>query len=107
AAHDAIDELRRKAYAEGFDAGRAFEREQNPKLNPGIGDKLKQIERDRIVELAKEDVEKITEGGTINLTFKYGSEQKLGGVLSEVEFEINAEERLVTAILRNHAFGNV
>src|SRR5690606_13602961 len=72
-----------------------------------IGDKLKQIERDRIVELAKEDVEKITEGGTINLTFKYGDEQKLGGIISEVEFEINRQERLVTAVIRNHAFGNV
>ncbi|MEK3887314.1 hypothetical protein [Bacillus sp. FSL K6-3431] len=119
AAHDAIDELRRKAYGEGFDAGRAFQREQwrekaesthaelMRKLDEASPKETPQQIRDNTIERAKADVEKITEDGTFNLTFKYGDEQKLGGVLSEVGFEINREERLVTAVIRNHAFGNV
>jgi len=107
AAHSAIDELRRKAYAEGFDAGRAFVAESEQDVarrvladaGPMIefGRKRAQEIRDKAIEQAKADVVDCEHRMGYTAAFPFA---KFGRKFTEVEFVINRQKRTVVALIR-------
>lgn len=84
-------ELIRQAYAEGYKQGKSDAVE----VRPEIGDKLKQAERDRIVEQAKKDVEE--------LKCKDSDFYELGKYACAADFIVNKEKSTVVALLRGYS----
>ncbi len=96
-----IEEVRRKAYAEGFEAGRVFERK--PFVSPK---EEAQERRDRIVERAKKCVEELKNGIKYYAVYKNKANVKAKWHLGanhascNVEFVVNKKKRIVVALMK-------
>lgn len=87
---EAIEEIIAKSYRQGkFDV----EINRVGKLAPEIGDKLKQVKRDRIVEQAKQDVVALLNGWQLSE--------------DETEFIVNKEKRTVVALMKHIFSGKI
>lgn len=87
-----VREMIQKAYAEGYKQGKSDAVE----VRPEIGDKLKQAERDRIVEQAKKDVEGLKYKDTdFHVT--------IGGFACVADFIVNKEKSTVVTLLRGYS----
>src|SRR5690625_4624527 len=97
---EVIEELRKKAYREGYEQGRFDERMESIEAPKGgrWAKKSSQEERDRIVERAKADIDGLAHDKDIYGN-SYLSPNRFG---CYAEFIVNRDKRTVVALLRGH-----
>ncbi len=104
-ATEVVGELRRKAYAEGYEQGK-FDAEMNAGFKTigkaviecGISIESDQEKRDRIVEKAKEDVDNLTDQVMGDDWFFIDGISCIGNVVPE--FVVNKKKRTIVALLK-------
>jgi|SRR5690625_3922047 len=91
---EAIAELKRKAYGEGYEQGKFDQRMETAfeKVGRLVNEETPQEKRDRIVERAKDDIEKLKGG--------YDNIYNVHPYTCYAEFIINKDKRTVVVLLR-------